>query len=281
MVWSCVAAREPERAAAKAWGMQGGEAVRAAWGRGIPLSFRHASRRPQSVRFGAGCGPAVRSVLRCVHKSAAGSACERLANRFSVHMAGPEGEVTGKGKGKSRGGSTAGPDRRGENTPPLDQEGSRTLAAGAASGTARSRSKVIALSARLCLGDTSMEEMEAPRRKTVCVFAFFVAVLALLRNFLLPVSSKCPIIHGCTKSRLDVVVVCTVGCWNNSSCAAYHAGTIYDTPVLVQQSVAATTDTARKRERDRERGSASTTTALLCGTTGGTAVVLSRAYICV
>lgn len=162
------------------------------WGSGIIAiraypylcATRHVA--PSSV------GAALRRLDHRSHQQTDRQGCSQgcvreFAIRFSVSMAGPEGEGAGKGKGKSRGlggGSTAGPDRGGENTPPLDQEGSRTLAA-ASAGTPRSRSK-LASAVQLCLGD--MEEMEAPRRKTVCLFAMFVSALALLRSFLLPVS---------------------------------------------------------------------------------------------
>ncbi|CAM9557981.1 unnamed protein product [Ectocarpus fasciculatus] len=92
-------------------------------------------------------------------------------------MAGPVGADTGKGKGKGRprddgGGSLSSPPQ-GQRTPPRGEDG-RT----AAYSSSRSRWAAIGLS--------SLFADEAPRRKTVCVFAVVVSMLALVKNHFSP-----------------------------------------------------------------------------------------------
>ncbi|CAN0183651.1 unnamed protein product [Ectocarpus sp. 6 AP-2014] len=93
-------------------------------------------------------------------------------------MAGPVGADTGKGKGKGRprddgGGSVLSPPQ-GERTPPRGEDG-RT----AAYSSSRSRWAAMWLS-------TANAGVEAPRRKTVCVFAVVVSMMALVKSFLVP-----------------------------------------------------------------------------------------------
>ncbi|CAN0077133.1 unnamed protein product [Ectocarpus sp. 12 AP-2014] len=93
-------------------------------------------------------------------------------------MAGPVGADTGKGKGKGRprddgAGSVSSPPQ-GQRTPPRGDDG-RT----AAIPSSRSRWAAIWLS-------TASAGVEAPRRKTVCVFAVVVSMMALVKSFLVP-----------------------------------------------------------------------------------------------
>lgn len=100
-----------------------------------------------------------------------------ITHRLST-MAGPEESGTGKGKGKGKsrdggGGSAAGSAAREDITPP--------------SRTSAGRPPTLALRLYGASG-VGAAEMEAPRRRTVCLFAALVSALALARSFLLPVS---------------------------------------------------------------------------------------------
>ena len=106
-----------------------------------------------------------------------------------IIMAGPTGDSTAKGKGKGRAqddsaGSVSRPSA--DTTPRPDREQSSL---GTNSGVGGAMAAKAVQVARLCCS----EPVEVPPRKTLCLFAVGVAVLAVLRSFLLPVSSRSPV----------------------------------------------------------------------------------------
>lgn len=104
-------------------------------------------------------------------------------------MAGSTGDSTarGKGKGRAQDDSARSVSRpSADTTPRRDQEESSL---GANSGVGGGMAAKAIQVARLCCS----EPVEVPRRKTICLFAVGVAVLAVLRSLLLPVSSCSPV----------------------------------------------------------------------------------------
>lgn len=106
-------------------------------------------------------------------------------------MTGPARDSTGKGKGKAKPkddsvGSMSRPVA--ETTPRSDREESSLGANSANSGVGGAMAAKALEVAKLCCS----EPVEVPQRKTLLVLAMVVAVLAVFRSLLLPVSCCSP-----------------------------------------------------------------------------------------
>lgn len=132
------------------------------------------------------CAAAAQLGLRCsLHHSH-----KPLADGKTI-MAGPVAHSTAKGKGKGKAqddsaGSVSKPSA--DTTPRPDRE---EPSLGASSGVGGAMAAKAVQVAKLCCS----EPVELPRRKTLCLLAMVVAVLAVMRSVLLPVSSCSPVEH--------------------------------------------------------------------------------------